>query len=98
MKTFTGEDRAKVGRYVAENGVTGVQSHFKVMNLSESTIRHFKKMYLVDVCKCVKTGDTMEVMNVEVTKRGCKVISGEQLDAEVHQYSNGRILKYWGHS
>ena len=89
MKTFTGEDRTKVGQYVAEIEVTRVQIHFKAMSLSESTIRHFKKSYLVDVCKYVKTGDTTEVTNLEVTKRGCKVILGEQLDAEVRQYSSG---------
>ena len=39
-KTFTGEDRAKVGQFAAKNKVTRVQSRFKAMNLSESTIRH----------------------------------------------------------
>ena len=32
--TFTAEDRAKVGKYAAENGVAKVQRHFKQLNLS----------------------------------------------------------------
>ena len=86
MKTFTGEDRAKVRQYAAENGVTRAQSQFKAMNLSEITICHFKKMYLAEVCKRTKTGDAKEVTNLEFAKCGHKVILGEQLDAEVRQY------------
>ena len=85
MKTFTkGGDRAKVGQYAAENGVARAQSHFKVMNLSQSTIPHFKKMYPAEACKHVKSGNAVEVTNVEVAKFGLKVILGEQLDATVH--------------
>ena len=32
--TFTAEDRAKVGKYAAENGVAKAQRHFKQLNLS----------------------------------------------------------------
>ena len=35
--TFTVEDRAKVGKYAAENGIAKAQRHFKQLNLSEST-------------------------------------------------------------
>ena len=34
----------------------------------------------------MKTGDATEVTNLEVARRGCKVILGEWLDAEVCQY------------
>ena len=35
--TFTPEDRAKVGKYAAQNGVAKAQKNFRKLNLSEST-------------------------------------------------------------
>ena len=56
------------------------------MNLSKSTIPQLKKMHLAEVCKHTKTGDAVEVTNLEVAKRGRKVILGEKLDADVRLY------------
>ena len=42
-KTFTPEDCANIGQYAAENGVSRAQSHFKSLDLSESSVRYFKK-------------------------------------------------------
>ena len=44
--TFTAEDRAKVGKYAAENGIVKAQRHFKELKLSKSTVRYFRKRYL----------------------------------------------------
>ena len=84
--TFTAEDRAKVGKYAAENGVAKAQRHFKQLNLSESTIRYFRKRYLNELSKRVKAGDSTEVTQLDVAKRGRKLALGETLDAEVKRY------------
>ena len=46
--TFTGEDRAKIGKYAAENGNASAVKHFKQAHpgLGESTVRYFKKSLL----------------------------------------------------
>ena len=49
--SFTAEDRAKVGKYAAENGVAMARKHFKQLNLSESTVHYFRKKYLTEVAK-----------------------------------------------
>lgn len=78
-KTFTEEDRA-------QSGIARAQKHFQGLNLRESTVRYFKKMYLTEVSKHVKIGDSTEVTHLQVAKRGRKVALGEQLDAEVWRY------------
>ena len=55
--TFTPEDRAKVGKYAAQNEVKKAQKNFRKLNLSESTVCYFKKAYLAEVSKRAKTGD-----------------------------------------
>ena len=37
--TFTAEDRAKVGKYAAKNGIVKAQRYFKELKLSKSTVR-----------------------------------------------------------
>ena len=76
---FTPEDRAKVGKYAAQNGVAKAQKNFRKLNLSESTVRYFKKAYLAEVSKRAKTGDATKVTHLEVAKRGRKVALGELL-------------------
>ena len=44
--TFTPEDRAAIGRYVAENGIATAVKKFKVTHcVGERTVRLFKKKY-----------------------------------------------------
>ena len=83
---FTAEDRAKVGKYAAENGIAKAQRPFKELKLSESTIRYFRKRYLNKLAQRVKAGDLTEVTQLGVVKRGRKLALGETLDAEVKHY------------
>ena len=69
--TFTSEDRAKVGQYAAQNGVARALRHFQSLNLSESTVRYFRKLYLAEVSKRAKAKDqSTEVTRLDVAKRG----------------------------
>ena len=79
--TFTSEDRAKVGQYAAQNGVARALRHFQSLNLSESTVRYFRKLYLAEVSKRAKAKDSTEVTHLDVAKRGRKVALGEKLDS-----------------
>ena len=36
--TFTPEDRAKVGKYAAQNEIAKTQKNFRKLNLSENTV------------------------------------------------------------
>ena len=49
---YTDEDRAKIGRFAAENSNASVLKHFRgdFPDLSESTIRGFKSKYLTAIC------------------------------------------------
>ena len=59
--TFTAEDRTKIGKYAAHNGVAATRKHFKQLNLGESTVRHFRKKYLDELSKHAKAGGSTEV-------------------------------------
>ena len=52
--TYTAEDRAKAGKYAAHNGVAMAWKHFKQLDISESTVRYFRKKYLDEVSKHAK--------------------------------------------
>ena len=43
--TFTDEDRAKVGKYAAENSVARAQKYFPDLDLGKSTVWYFRKKY-----------------------------------------------------
>ena len=66
---FTAEDRAKIGKYAAHNGVAAARKHFKQLNLGESTVRHFRKKYPDEVPKRAKAGDSTDVSTLEVAKQ-----------------------------
>ena len=46
---YSDEDRAKIGKYATENGNERARKHFltKFPHLTESTVRSFKKRYIV---------------------------------------------------
>ena len=39
------EEKAKVAKYSSENGVAKTLRHFKQMNLKETSVRDWKKLY-----------------------------------------------------
>ena len=86
--TFTAEDRAKIGRYAAENGYLAAQKRFKSdYDIGESTVRLFKKKYL-DAVKGSNAGGlrSVEVDALPAAKRGRRVLLGVELDEAVQSY------------
>ena len=82
---FTAEDRAAIGRYASENGNAAAAKKFRAThNVGESTVRSFKKKYLVELKRQVTTGT--EVTSLRAGKRGRKRMLGEQLDTKVQSY------------
>ena len=73
MPPFTAEDRAAIGRYASENGNAAAVKKFRAThNIGESTVRSFKKKYLVELKRQVTTGTevtSLRAGNVDV--KGC---------------------------
>ena len=82
-KLFTPEDRAKIGRYTAENGNPAAVKKFKVTHsIGERAL-----------CGCLKRGTfkkqenpEAEVRGVPTLKCGRKVMLGEELDDKLKNY------------
>ena len=57
---YSGEMRAKIGKYATENGNEKARKHFSkdFLDLKESTIRNFKKKYYVKLAEARKAGNT----------------------------------------
>ena len=81
--TFSDEQRAKVGKYAAENGNTAALRKFRseLPNLGESTVRFFKKCYLNEV----QNSSGAAVTNIPSRKRGRPLTLGE-IDEEVQKF------------
>ena len=80
--TFTPEDRAKIGKYAAENGNTRASKKFCV---AESTARSFKSKYLAALKTNVEAGTDEQVKAIPAGKRGRLLLLGE-LDKDVQKY------------
>lgn len=85
--TFTNEDRAKIGKFAAENGNASAVKHFKPTypDLGESTVRYFKKRYFEALSEKHKAGEAEpSVTFISTQRRGkslllvlkCKPILG----------------------
>ena len=68
---YSGEMRAKIGKYAAENGNEKARKHFSkdFPDLKESAIRNFKKKYHVKLAEAHKAGNT-EVIRIPSQVRG----------------------------
>ena len=68
---YSGEMRAKIGKYAAENGKEKARKHFSkdFPDLKESTIRNFEKKYYVKLAEARKAGNT-EVICIPSEVRG----------------------------
>ena len=80
---FTPEQRAKIGKYAAENSNASAVRKFsgEFEALGESTVRMFKKAYLSELSK----GGGQEVEVLPKKKRGRPLTLGE-LDGDVQRY------------
>ena len=68
---YSGEMRANIGKYTAENGIEKARKYFSkdFPDLKESTIRNFKKKYHVKLAEARKAGNT-EVICIPSEVRG----------------------------
>ena len=83
---YTGEERARIGRFAAENGNASALKRFRgdFPDLSESTVRGFKTKYMyLAATKKMQTGEI--VISIESQKRGRPLTLGE-LDSAAQRY------------
>ena len=78
---FTDRDRTEIGKHASENGNSSAQCHFKSKfpDLEESTVRSFKKKYLVGVAR----GEN--VTSIPSKKTGRPLTLGK-IDGDVQSY------------
>ena len=77
------KDKAVVGRYTSENGVTKALQHFKGKDLKASTVRDWKKAYevtLLEKRKSAEPGKAVTVNSLDGKKRGRPPLLGTKLD------------------
>ena len=89
--SFMPEDRATIGKYAAENSNGAAIKRFKASHdIGESTMRLFKKRYLEEIRKHHVRGTQFKDMtSLPRSKRGRKVMLGEQLNCKVQNYIKG---------
>ena len=81
--TFNDEQRARVGKYAAENGNTAALRKFRseIPSLGESTVRFFKKRYLDEL----RVSSGAAVTTIASKKRGRPLTLGD-VDDEVQKF------------
>ena len=88
---FTDGQRAAIGRYAAEHSNTAAVKKFKgdfEGGLGESTVRLFKKRYLIELDRAkenVAVGEVPEVTKIAINPRGRPLLLGE-FDKDVQTY------------
>lgn len=85
--SFTDNDMAMIGKHTAENSNISAQKKFKTSfpDLSESTVRLFKKKYLEAVKQRAAQGDSSPVISIPSKRMGRPLTLGD-LDPKVQQY------------
>ena len=84
----TPEQKAKAGKYAAENGMTNAIRHFskELPSLKESTERGWK-VYLCELASKNRAGDEkMLVDHLPVVVKGWPLLLGKDIDLEVQAY------------
>ena len=97
--SYTPQQRAKIGKYAAENGPTKTAKHFDTIwgiHVNESTARRLKSEYigkLKEVVSEVKSAVGGESKSKEITvdiletkRKGRPLLLGVDLDAAVQEY------------
>ena len=84
---FTQEQKARIGKYASQNGVTAAVRHFihEFPALKENTVRDWRNAYQLEVKKQSRTDD-VEVHELPARKRGRPLLLGEELDRQVQAY------------
>lgn len=81
--------RAKIGKYACQHSAAATARYYSrklEKNVSESTLKSLKKVYLDELQKRARTDDHQELAAVPAKKRGRKVLLGEDLDHIVQVY------------
>ena len=79
------EEKAVIGKYASENGVSKAVRHFQD---KDSSVRDWKKLYekeLKERCKLAKLGEVVEVVTLPVKVHGRPTLLGEKLDKYLQQ-------------
>ena len=84
----TPEQKAKIGKYAAENGTTNAIRHFskELPNLKESTIRGWRSAYVLELKHRTKGDEDLRVDRLPQGKIGRPLMLGETLDQQVQAY------------
>ena len=86
-RKWTDKQRYTIGKYAAENGNANMLRKFKTefQNLSESTVRTFKKRYYEEVRKCKEKLEESKSITKYARKTGRPYLLGE-LDEMVQKH------------
>ena len=88
--TYTPEERAAIGKYATENGISAARRYFSRklgMRISNSTIGGMKAGYKQEVARKREEEDSDdEVLELPEKKRSRHVLLGERLDKCVQEY------------
>ena len=100
--SYTPEQRARIGKYAAENGATRAAKHFTAawgISINESTARRLKSEYLMKLKQEISerkdqqgedttTGEPVVIKTLETKDRGRPLLLGKELDAAVQEFVN----------
>ena len=87
-QTFSDTEKAIVGKYASEHGVTSAIRKFKDKNLKESTVRYWRHYYNREVARLrkeVKVGESVTVDSLPSKKWGKPPLLGAKLDTHLQQ-------------
>lgn len=90
---YSPSDRARIGKYAAENGPASTLRKFKTdfPDIKESTVRYFRDSYKREVSNKKRRLDfddidDCQVNEIQVKKRGRKTLLQDEMDKEVQLY------------
>ena len=87
-KKYSAKDRAEIGKYASQHGLTAAAGHFSRklgVNMSKSTIQSIKKSYL-DGVREKRARDDEDLTLLPGKKRGRHLLLGDELDKQVQMY------------
>ena len=87
---YTGENKAKVAKFAAENGVTKAMRHFKETkefpDLKEPTVRGWVNKFKDIMASLGPSSSMADVTTLEERKRGRPLLVGEDVESYVRQF------------
>ena len=89
-RKYTSKERTNIGKFGAENGVQAtVRKYSRVFHkpVNESTVRHFKRAYLMERARKRRAGDDdLTVEALAHRKRGRPLLVGSNMDSFIQKY------------